>query len=398
MSQARGSLSRLVLDFEKSFDTDPDTKNGYIVPFNSFTVASDRALNTPETIQNGRAPKAPFDGNIDVAGDAVIPVDLANFWLWLKGLLGTPTTSQESSVNLDSASATDEDNGLVGLPITDHGLKSGIMVTITGTENYDGDYEIKEVTTDKIMIEETYTSESFSGSETVQPKVYDHVFSIADTLPSMLFEKRFKNPSAVMKYSKMTGQRLNNMSISMGGDGELTASFNIMGADEILQDSPYDTEGNLNELALQRLHNFQVTLNEGGSALTGTVTTVDLEITNNLDGDTYTIGNGGKRGDLVEGVMGISGTINALFNSDALTLLEHAINAQERSLTFSVLDSATNYYKLEIEMPEVRYGRATPPIDGPQGVRMSLPFQAYYGDDASIEGLKVTLKNNIQSY
>jgi hypothetical protein len=211
-------------------------------------------------------------------------------------------------------------------------------------------------------------------------------------------EKRFKNPSGVLKYSKVNGLKAGGLSMSVGGDGELTATINTMGATESLSDSAYDTDGNLTTLSFTRLHNFQASLQEGGSALTGTVTTMDLQLSANLDGDTYTIGSGGARGDLPEGVMAISGTLNALFNSDALSLLEYAINATERSLTLTITDSATSYYSLALQLPEVRYGRATPPIDGPQGVRMSLPFQAYSDDAAVGAAIQATLKNNQQSY
>lgn len=132
--------------------------------------------------------------------------------------------------------------------------------------------------------------------------------------------------------------------------------------------------------------------------MAGTVTTLDFNLANNLDGDTYTIGDEGARGSLPEGLLGLSGNLNALFNSSALDLLNKAISAQESSLKITITDSVTDYYKLEMLLPEVRYGRATPPVDGPQGVRLALPWQGYYADAAEETAVQITLKNNRETY
>jgi len=322
MGQARGYKSRLVLDFETAFKTDPSTPAGHIMPFNSYSVQGSRNKESANTIRGRRDPVAPFDGNESVDGPLVVPVDVRNIGLWLKALLGAPDS----------------------------------------TDNGDG--------------------------------TYDHVYSISDSQPSMVLETRLSDNTSVIKYIKHNGCKLNSLEISAGGDGELVANLNIMGAAEALGDSAYDSDPT--ELSFQRFRNFQATLKEGGSALTGTATNMTLNVAANLDGDQYTIGDNGTRGDISEGLMGLSGSIDALFKDTSAAMLQKAIDSTETSLELAFEDSNGN--SLTFTLPELQFAQQGPTVDGPQGVRISLPFQAYYDDAAEGTGLQVTLVNDQVSY
>ena len=93
MAQAKGSKSRLVMDFETTFGSDPASPAGLVMPINSFTLKSSRPKNTRATITGTRNPVKPFDGNVTDSGDVVVPVDSTAFPYWLKAMFGAPTTT-----------------------------------------------------------------------------------------------------------------------------------------------------------------------------------------------------------------------------------------------------------------------------------------------------------------
>jgi hypothetical protein len=95
MGQARGSFSRLVMDFETTFKQDPVTPAGLVMPFNSYKPKATQPLKTSKTITGTgtRNPTKPFKGNIAVSGDIEVPVDSTAFGYWLKAMFGAPTTT-----------------------------------------------------------------------------------------------------------------------------------------------------------------------------------------------------------------------------------------------------------------------------------------------------------------
>lgn len=97
MAQARGYKSQVVIDFETAFGTDPASPNGLGMPINSWDVKASRALNSAQTLTGTRNPVQPFQGNVSVEGNAVVPVDLIAFGYWLRAMFGAPTTTGASA-------------------------------------------------------------------------------------------------------------------------------------------------------------------------------------------------------------------------------------------------------------------------------------------------------------
>lgn len=314
MAQARGYLSKVALDFETTFGTDPGSPNGLSMPVNSFDVKSSRNLNTAQTIRGNRNPAEPFDGNVRVNGSAVVPVDAIAFGYWLKAMFGNPTTS---------------------------------------------------------------------GSGT-----YTHTFKVGDTQPSMVLEKAFA--TATPTYAKMNGCKVGKMSMQVGGDGELTANLDIEGAKETIGTTAYDAT--LTAVQLSRFNNFQAAIKEGGVAL-ASCTDFSFDLDFGLDTEVYTIGGGGTRGDIPEGILAVSGTMTVLFENTAL--LTKAQNSTETSLELTFTAGANI---LKFTFPEVRLQMNTPGISGPTGIRLELPWVAYYGNDAGASAVKVELTNSQATY
>jgi hypothetical protein len=93
MTQARGYRSQLLLDFETTFGVDPTTKAAVLMPFETNNVAANQNLTEDNTIRNRRDPAKPSRGNVDVAGQVVVPIGPTSFGYSLKALFGDPTTT-----------------------------------------------------------------------------------------------------------------------------------------------------------------------------------------------------------------------------------------------------------------------------------------------------------------
>jgi len=77
--------------------------------------------------------------------------------------------------NLNAAVAVDKTGGLSGLPSTAHGFVTGDVVTVIGTDNYDGSHVVHEDTgANEIVITATYAAETFSTGDQVFIKDYEY--------------------------------------------------------------------------------------------------------------------------------------------------------------------------------------------------------------------------------
>lgn len=217
---------------------------------------------------------------------------------------------------------------------------------------------------------------------------YLHTFKITDTQPSLVLEKKFATATA--SYMKLNGCKVSKFGMQVGGDGELVANLDIEGAKETIGTTPYDAT--LTAIALSRFNNFQAALTEGGVTVANcTAFSFDLEC--GLDTDVYVLGASGQRGDIPEGVMGVSGNLTTLFESTAL--LTKAMNSTETALVLTFTAGANI---LKFTFPEVLLELNTPGITGPQGVRLEIPWKAYYGNDAGASAIKVELTNTQAVY
>jgi hypothetical protein len=214
---------------------------------------------------------------------------------------------------------------------------------------------------------------------------WTHTFKAGTTRPSITIEHQFPDLDAA-KYFQYTGCKINGMSLSVGGDGELVATFDVVGAKETISATPFDSSPT--EVGFSRLKNNQAALQEGGSSATN-VTQVDLSVNMNCDTSQYVIGGGGELGSIPDGVMDVSGTFNALFENT--TALEKAVDSTESSLQATFTGGTSSI--LDIKLPELKYSLNSPGIDGPQGIAVSLPFSGYYEDSTEETSVQVALTN-----
>lgn len=216
---------------------------------------------------------------------------------------------------------------------------------------------------------------------------YTHVFKLGAAMPYFCYEQGFED---IATYALYNGCKLTKLGFSFGGDKELTVTAGLMGMKETIDDETFDDTPS--EIVLTRFNFDQATIKEGGSTI-GNLTSVDINVDFNLDGDTYSIGGGGFRGAINEGLAKIDGSVKGLFENQVL--LNKAVNGTDTSLETKLINGA---HSLTILLPEVKYRRNTPGIDGPKGVVIDLPFDAFYKSNADNTSIKITLINDVASY
>ncbi|MDR2902492.1 MAG: hypothetical protein LBU87_05230 [Lactobacillales bacterium] len=96
MARSYGWNSQLLIVEENNYGvqaTGPYTK----IPFASSTLDREQGLIASNVLGLGRDPTQPFQDVINVGGELAVPVDLRNIGLWLKAVLGKPTTTEEDT-------------------------------------------------------------------------------------------------------------------------------------------------------------------------------------------------------------------------------------------------------------------------------------------------------------
>ena len=145
-------------------------------------------------------------------------------------------------------------------------------------------------------------------------------------------------------------------------------------------------------LAITRFNNVNAAVKEGGKALV-TCRKMQLDINNNLDGDTYCLNGSSMRPSINEGLAEVSGNIETLFEDDAQ--LKKAMESTETSLE---LTFTRDKFSLTFSIPEVILERATPGISGPKGITQTLNYRGYFANDSGNSIITVTLINDVASY
>lgn len=217
----------------------------------------------------------------------------------------------------------------------------------------------------------------------------NHVFKVGAGQPSFFLEKGFTD---IGSYHLFNGCKVSSFSTEFGGDGDVRGTVTVIGAKETTAGASIDAAPTV--LNYNKFSQFQASIEEGGSQI-AIVTRATLDVNFNLDDNdnNYYIGGGGVRGQLPEGIVAVTGTITAWFVNQ--TLLDKAINGTETSLKFALTNGSNS---LTFFLPEVMYERTTPPVEGPQGVMIELPYRAYYENNADATCLKTTLINEVLSY
>lgn len=314
--QAKGIKSLTCLALESAYGSTP-AENWYQLSINKNALTGSQTLITPSTITGRRDSVEPALGQIDVAGQLELPLDVRGIGVMLKGILGAPVT----------------------------------------------------------------TSAGAEGK-------YQHIFKPGDELPSFTVEKGFPDIGLYYLYN---GVKFDKFSLTAQvGNNETTYTVDTMASNET--EAKATAAKSPTKLDLTRFNAVNATVKEGGQIL-GTCRKMQLDINNNCDGDTYCLNGSATRPSINEGLVEITGNLEALFQDDSL--LQKAINGTETSLEL-IFTNGDN--TLTFTIPEVLLERTTPGIDGPKGITQTLNFRAYYNNSDAGAIIVVTLVNDVATY
>ncbi|MCL4502486.1 MAG: phage tail tube protein [Deltaproteobacteria bacterium] len=166
MTQAKGSASQVLLDFETAYGQPPAAAAALVMPFfYTFGLGGEEPLKSADIHRNDRNAAQPYYDNHDVKGSISVPIDVLNFGYWLRLLLGAPVTTRPTALALDNGPAVDVGGGVVGLPCTGHALAAGTPLQVANTVHYNGHYTVlASSTANQINITATYVAETFSDA------------------------------------------------------------------------------------------------------------------------------------------------------------------------------------------------------------------------------------------
>lgn len=238
LNQAKGNRVNLTVGFESAFGTAASATAGKLLQFNSSSITPSRELNQSATIVPGRSAVEPFQGNGDVSGDMVVPLDLNQMHLILKAAMGTPTTATPADAKGLTAVANNGSTvaGTVKITVaTGHGVVAGDYFAVYGTTNYNGEHKALTATATEITFAHAYTAETPSGAY-VSKTGFVHTFVLPDEQPSLSIEQAHVDIAEDFLFK---GCKVSRMSISASSDGgERTVSVSIVGSKPDASEAP----------------------------------------------------------------------------------------------------------------------------------------------------------------
>lgn len=218
-----------------------------------------------------------------------------------------------------------------------------------------------------------------------------HVLKFGSSLPSYTLEKGFAD-LATPQYFQYVGSKINKFSFEIGPDGPVPFDMEWMGADRIISSTTIDAAAT--DLGHIPFDSFELGIKEGGSAI-AVVTSVKVNVEQNLDGGVYCVGGAGKRYSLPEGIVLVSGSVMAVF--DSMALLTKAANGTETSLQITATkgtgDGTAGNESLDFLIEELMYEEQDPIVKDRNGILVELPFTAYWDNGAGGSSMIATLKN-----
>lgn len=427
MARARGANARMALAIEKAFGFPPDSGFG-LMAFVSASLGEEQPLIDGELLGRGREPSEPGRDAVTNTGDAVVPICARQIGVWLRMLLGKPTSAAGKAARgtitftaQPVSNATISIGGqtftfVTGTP-TANQIQIGATLpatvanavrvlnasVVTGVaaatyrQNDRGNailiqHDALGVSGNSFAIEtgDTPASNATASGATLSGGAasggYRHTFtSGAAELPSASIEIQHPEvPAFNMNY----GVKANTLGIQMQRGGNLTATLGLIAQGESVATA--SAAGAVAaEMAVARFSQFS------GSVLRHGVPIADLvsgqfNLSNGLD-PVPAIRSDGRVSGIDEGALALTGQIGVRYSGPELQL--QAENGEASDLEHMWTLPGTDF-SLRLIQHRVFLPKAKRPVTGPGGIQADYAYQAAV-DPTLGRALTVILDNDV---
>jgi hypothetical protein len=392
MAQSQGSNCKVGYQFETTFrrlPTSPALTEAYYKAAN-FSGKFD--LIKSEIIRSGGNPIMPSRGNQSCAIGLSTTLAPQLAALINKGIIGSNTTTGGGSPYTHVGKI-----GALGSMAWETYLDNNLYLLYLGSK-------WKEMTLD--IPASGAIPVAFSGSACAECMVlpYDAQsgnFTVGNVVTggtslatALIIDDLDAGTTGMLVVTGISGTFANDEALTDGGTGAATANIpNGIGYATVDANAAYTALGHTPFDA------FEITLiQEGGSGMLLNVKAGQIKIAKDVAEDNYCVGGRGTLGSLPEGRASVSGELTMLFDTSAIALFHKAIRFQESSLKLACQHGTgagtVGNESFELLVPELKWGKETPPIDKETGIEMKIPFEAYYDNGAEASAVQTTFKTS----
>lgn len=422
MPRAQGANALMNLAYEATYGTVPASGAGwYRVPFRSHELGETQNLLENDLLGLGRDAQAPVFDVIDNVGKVSVPVDLRNIGFWLKGLLGSPTTTTgqaasgtltfaaqpavNSTVTIAGQAVTFVTTGASGNQVNIgvnvaatvtalQAFLAGVSTGALSTQTYTAAGNVLTVTSktagtpgNSVTLAASASSNAVASAATLLGGSNVQSFSSgAIALPSLSVE--IGNPDlAIPVYAANYGVLVDKMTIKMQRSGLLSADLDLIAQGETIASIPA-AGVSPTALAMQRFAMFTSYVNLNGTPI-GSLVDAEFTYANNL-AKVEVVRSDGRIDGADPGIVTMDGTLKVRFKDQ--TLLNYAQSETAAQLNFGW--SLGTGRSLDFQINGAYFPKAKRPISGPGGIEVSFPIKA----GGSGQTLAVTLNNDVAGY
>jgi hypothetical protein len=399
-----GRETRLALIQETAFNVIPGSPVGELLYIRGDTVrGSTSRVVDPTMAGNLRGQLASVRSERNVAGNIPVTINAQSMCALLRNLVGTPTSRRPAQ------NATSATTRLTGTTISGVEILGTNVLTPTGTGSLAwaiagttlqwtapsgtagsainvsaGGYFTLPGSAANTELYVRVTSGATPGGNVTDAAItvynaFEYRFVVGADLPvGMILERdRGTKIGGSSRYHRRTGTRINSGSFTLGASGIAEADFSLTGAD--FSDSATALDGTLDDFGHSGFSNLEGTVVVNRAAAGGTYQQFAANWNNNLDTSGRTIGGGGVLGHLEAGLVEVSGSLQALFDSaqlltwaaaDTPVALQHQLRKGHGGGTVG-----NEYFCIDI--PRALLSEDTEQVNGPQGTTLTANWQAY---------------------
>lgn len=305
--------------------------------------------------------------------------------------------------SIESVYGTQKTSGYITFPFNEHTIGSQEAEidpqTITGTR-YDVEPAYGNISVGgNITVPLDFANIGFwlymalGGYSKAGAGPYTHTYTVANTIPSMSIEEGLTD---ISKFRQFTGVMVNSFNLSVSPNSEMVVSMDVAGKEEkALASTTIDatpktyTFGRFNA----KDATLKMGLTSGSLATIGTITSLNLNISNNLFLDNYVIGGGGFLHSALPTGFSVTGDYTVLFDdTDGVNAYNYAYGNNERALELTFTNGTNS---LVFSVYEFKVGRTPLTVSGKSPITLSHSFRGYYQDNVNGYPMKVVLTNSL---